>query len=114
MISYTPVGKMQTKRLIFRTEGATYADVRDAIASHRPDEGGNGIVTLLLERAVNASTPMTPRDAQPKLEPLQDVVLRDLQTKPVDDAAEEQIKTMTPQERARRLFDLGVGPEPDE
>jgi len=114
VISYTPVGKMQIKRLVFRTEGATYADVRDSIASHRVEEGGNGMVTLLLERAVNASTPETPRDAQPpSLEPLQDVIMRDLRKAPVNDEVEEQIKTMSPQERARRLFELGMGPDPD-
>eukprot|EP00316_Scyphosphaera_apsteinii_P012645 CAMPEP_0119335648 /NCGR_PEP_ID=MMETSP1333-20130426/90023_1 /TAXON_ID=418940 /ORGANISM="Scyphosphaera apsteinii, Strain RCC1455" /LENGTH=226 /DNA_ID=CAMNT_0007346249 /DNA_START=202 /DNA_END=882 /DNA_ORIENTATION=- len=114
VISYTPVGKMETKRLIFRTEGATYADVRDSIASHRVEEGGNGMVTLLLERAVNDTTQMTPRDAEPaQLEPLQDVILRDLRKKPVQDAVEEEIKTLNPQERARRLFELGMGPDPD-
>ena len=58
---------------------------------------------------------MTPRGAAPTpLEPLQDVILRDLRRAPVlEDAVEEQIKTLTPRERARRLFELGVGPDPD-
>ena len=45
--SGTPIGTRSTKRLVFTTEGATYVDVRNAIASHRPSEGGNGVVTRL-------------------------------------------------------------------
>jgi hypothetical protein len=47
VISYTPVGTVQLKRMIFRTEGATYLDVRDAIASHRSAEGGNDVTSHL-------------------------------------------------------------------
>ena len=116
MMSYTPVGKVALKRLIFRTEGARYDDVRDAIASHRQEDGGNGLVTLVVERAVNASTPLAPReDAPAGLEPLQDVIKRDLQKKPVTKGVEEELKQLSPSERAQRLFDLGFDvPDPNE
>ena len=110
LASYTPVGKLETKRLIFRTEGATFADVRDAIASHRVEEGGNGTVTLLVERAVSASSPQggTPRDATPpKVEPLADVIKRDLQKKRVEDDLTKQVEGMSAEERTRRLLELG-------
>eukprot|EP00966_Prymnesium_polylepis_P328732 7384506-Prymnesium_polylepis.1 len=61
--SGTPMGTRALKRLAFTTEGATYADVRGAIQSHRTDEGGDGIVTLLVERAVEAGQPLAPRAA---------------------------------------------------
>lgn len=113
MMSYTPVGKMALKRLIFRTEGARYDDVREAIASHSEDEGGNGKVTLVIERAVNATTLPTPRDAAPAaLEPLQEVIKKDLARKPVTKGIEEELEAMTPQERAQRLFDLGFDVPP--
>lgn len=116
-VSYTPVGKLGWKRLVFRTEGATYADVREAIASHREPEG-NGKVTLVLERAVNASTASAPRDAVDVIEPLSAVILRDLRTPAVEDgmtsADGKGARQLSPQERARRLFELGVGPDPDE
>lgn len=49
-------------------------------------------VTLVLERAVNSSTPLAPRDPQgPKLAPLQDVVLSDLAIRPAVKGLEEQI-----------------------
>lgn len=48
LTSYTPVGEMQLRRLIFKTEGASYEDVRDAIKSHNE---GNRIATLVIERA---------------------------------------------------------------
>ena len=111
MMSYTPVGEIQRKRLIFRTEGATYHDVREAIASHRTDEGGDGRVTLLIERALNDTTAMSqPRDATAaRLEPLSDVIRRDLQRKPGTDTLTEQVERGSAAERARRL--LGVEPE---
>jgi len=117
LASYTPVGKLETKRLIFRTEGATFADVRGAIASHREDDGGNGVVTLVLERAVDASTPLNQtRDAEPpRLEPLSDVILRDLKKKRVEDDLTKQVEGMSAAERTQRLLDLGfdVPPPPD-
>ena len=102
--------------MIFRTEGATFADVRDAIASHREDEGGNGMVTLVLERAVNASTPLsTPRDdAPPRLEPLADVIKADLKKKAVEDELTKQVEGMTAAERTQRLLDLGFDVQDDE
>jgi len=115
MMSYTPVGKVAMKRLIFRTEGARYQDVRDAIASHREEEGGNSLVTLVVERQVNASTPLAPRGDIPQgLEPLQEVIKRDLQRRPVSKGIEEELQTLSPAERARRLFELGFDvPPPD-
>lgn len=109
LASYTPVGKLEMKRLIFRTEGATFADVRDAIASHREDDGGNGMVTLVIERSVNASTPLntTRDDSPPRLEPLADVIKRDLQKKRVEDDLTKQVEGMTAAERTQRLLDLG-------
>lgn len=75
--SGTPMGTAQLKRLIFTTDGAAYADVKDAIASCRPDAGGSGVVSLVVERAVNASTPLAPRvAADERLEPLQVCILR--------------------------------------
>ena len=119
LASYTPVGKLETKRLIFRTEGATFADVRGAIASHREDDGGNGVVTLVLERAVSASTPLNQtRDTEPpRLEPLSDVILRDLKKKRVEDDLTKQVEGMSAAERTQRLLDLGFDvppPDPEE
>ncbi|KAL1510572.1 hypothetical protein AB1Y20_006873 [Prymnesium parvum] len=48
LTSYTPVGEPMLKRLIFRCEGASYNDIKDAIQSHRE---GNNIATLVIERA---------------------------------------------------------------
>ena len=109
MMSYTPVGEIKRKRLIFRTEGATFADVKDAIASHRIEDGGDGIVTLVVERAVDVDAPLTqPRDAAPPtLEPLSEVIKRDLQKKPVADDLTEELERASKEERVRRLFDVG-------
>ncbi|KAL1521470.1 hypothetical protein AB1Y20_021132 [Prymnesium parvum] len=76
--SGTPLGARRLRRLLFRADGATYAEVREAIASHRRDAGGNGVVSLVLERAVGEGKPLSPRVAPPPIEPLQDVVARDL------------------------------------
>jgi hypothetical protein len=54
LTSYKPVGEVQLRRLIFKTEGASYDDVRDAIKSHNE---GNRIATLVIERARKPSTP---------------------------------------------------------
>ena len=98
--SGTPMGTRQLKRLVFRCdEGAGYGDVRDAIASHRE---GNGVVTLLVERAVNASTPLKPR-AAPRLESLQSVLARDLSL-PAGAGADAALDGLSPAERARRLL----------
>ena len=78
-------------------------DVREAIASHRPDEGGDGRVTLVIERPVNSTTPLAPRDVRAAgLEPLQDVVLRDLRA-PAASGLDEQVSGA---ERGRRLLGL--------
>ena len=63
--SGTPLGDVSLKRLLFRTDDATYIDVRNAIASHRGSEGGNDMVTLVLERAVESGTPLAERGAPP-------------------------------------------------
>ena len=64
--------------------------MRDAIASHRTSEGGDGIVTLILERPVNSSAPLAPRESiTPKLAPLQDIVLDDLRQGPAKDPDEQ-------------------------
>merc|ERR1712070_1280377 len=39
LTSYNPVGSPELRRLIFRTDGASYNDVRDAIQSHRSPRG---------------------------------------------------------------------------
>ena len=77
MISYTPVGTMQLKRCFFRIDkDARWGDVRDAIASHRTSEGGDGIVTLVLERPVeDDSAPLAREPATAKIAALQDIVL---------------------------------------
>lgn len=113
MASYTPIGKVQRKRLFFRTEGATYEDVRDAIASHKVEDGGDGVVTLVIERPLNSTTVATqPRDATPAgIEPLSDIIKRDLQRKAIKDEITEQVeKGLSPEERARRLLELGFEP----
>ena len=114
LASYTPVGTLEMKRLIFRTEGATFVDVRDAIASHRIEDGGNGTVTLVLERVVNDSSALgTPRDATPpRAEPLAEVIKRDLQKKRVDDDLTKQVEGMSAEERTRRLLELGFDVPP--
>jgi len=105
--SGTPIGKSQLRRLIFRTSGATFADVKQAIASHRASEGGNDQVTLVIERPVlNASTPLAPREAGgARLEPLGDVLRRDLQIPLAKDAAAE-LEGLSPVERAQRTLGL--------
>lgn len=60
LTSYTPVGEVQLRRLIFKTEGASYDDVRDAIKSHNE---GDRIATLVIERA---RKPPTPEQAEGK------------------------------------------------
>lgn len=82
--SGTPLGDVGLKRVIFRTEGAKYDDIRSAIASHRTSEGGNGRVCLVIERAVDDADGRPPRreadKARPRQEPLFDVIARDLRT----------------------------------
>ena len=51
MTSYTPVGEPELRRLVFKTEGASYDDIRDAIQSHRE---GNMIATLIIERSLDS------------------------------------------------------------
>ena len=111
VISYSPRGTVQLKRLVFRTEGARYSDVRDAIASHRADEGGNDSVTLVVERPLNATrasqVPVPSDVAPPTLEPLSDVILRDLKLpRSTADDMTKTLEKLSPAERARRL--LGV------
>ena len=56
LTSYTPVGDPELRRLIFKCEGASYDDVREAIASHRE---GNSIATLVIERPRESSAALT-------------------------------------------------------
>jgi len=111
VISYTPQGKPTLKRLVFRTEDASYRDVRDAISSHRKEDGGNGYVTLVLERVVGDDEPLPFDDepAAPTLEPLKDVIWRDLQKK---DRSGEQSGQRGVAERTRSFF--GVDEEEEE
>ena len=93
------------RRCVFRCEGATYRNVRDAIASHRTDDGGNGEVTLVVERPVNASTPLAPRDdGGARLQPLSDVILRDLASGADAEKAAEPQDEGSAASRARRFF----------
>jgi hypothetical protein len=64
------------------------------------------MVTLLIERAVNESTPLPPQStARDELEPLQAVLRRDLQMPPVK-GPEDELANLSPAERARRLLDV--------
>ena len=72
--SGTPLGDVSLKRLLFRTDDATYTDVRNAIASQRGSEGGNDMVTLVLERAVEDGTPLAERGAPLERESLAAVI----------------------------------------
>ena len=106
MMSYTPVGTPQLKRLLFRCDDASYYDVRNAIASHRAGDGGNGIATLVIERAAGAEVP-APDSATlaaiaeaTGLEPLKDVVMRDLKNK--GDAEAEETRSVP--ERVDEFF----------
>jgi len=103
--SGTPVGDVTSKRLIFKTDGASYTNIRDAIASHRADESAESdTVTLVLERAVNASVWRdSPRGARATLEPLQDIIFRDLQKGAVA-GAEKELDQLSVPERVGRLL----------
>jgi len=104
VMSYTPRGKLELKRLFFRTEGATFEDVRDAIASHKED-GANKTVILVLERPVDEKGEPTPRDEGPAaLEPLSDIILRDLKKSPIQGGIDEELDKQSVPERARRLL----------
>ena len=72
--------------------------MRDAIASHRTEEGDDK-VTLVLERPVNASTPLSPQQGGARLESLTEVIKRDL-SKPAE-LGQQQVG---PRERVRRLL----------
>jgi len=89
--SGTPMGTMQLKRCFFKIDAdARYTDVREAIASHRSSDGGDGVVTLVLERPVNSSVPLETDPLQsPRLAPLQQVLLRDLTQAPSKGLEEE-------------------------
>ena len=111
LFSYTPVGKLALKRLIYRTDGATYSDVREAIASHRSAEGGNDIVTLVLERTLGTEPDEAAAADEPApvptLEPLSEVLRRDLQRGREDErSVDRQLDSLAPGERARRLFGI--------
>ena len=99
--SGTPIGDVALRRVIFKTEGATYGDVRDAIASHRRDDKKDS-VTLVVERAVNSSTPISSY-ARPQLESLPDIIKRDLKK---GSASDSPIDKLSPGERARRLLEF--------
>jgi hypothetical protein len=109
VISYTPQGKMQLKRLFFRTEGATFEDVREAIASHR-EEGANQTVSLVLERPVDVGSGQegTPRLELDELaagrDKLQDIIISDLKKGGVKSQAEEELDQLSVPERANKLL----------
>jgi len=106
--SGTPIGDIRLARLIFTTEGASYTDVRDAIASHKDsdgsqkDKGRTPQVTLVLERAVNATSASTPRDGVPQLESLLDVLKGDLSRAAVGEIGSSGKRGLV--ERARQAF----------
>ena len=99
--SGTPLGDVSLKRLLFRTDDATYTDVRNAIASHRGSEGGNDMVTLVLERAVESGTPLADRGAPLERESLAAVIARDIQQAPAKAIGDDDA---TAAERAERLL----------
>ena len=99
--SGTPLGDVSLKRLLFRTDDATYTDVRNAIASHRGSEGGNNMVTLVLERAVESGTPLAERGAPLERESLAAVIARDIQQAPAKAIGDGDA---TAAERAERLL----------
>lgn len=109
--SGTPIGDVTLRRLVFRTDERTrFADVRDAIASHRQGEACNETVTLVLERAVDEGTPLRSQPGRAKLEPLQGVLARDLSTLAGAAAGEASsadgmATPPSPTERARRLLE---------
>ena len=80
--SGTPLGDVALRRVIFRTDDATYDDVRSAIASHRVGDGGNGLVTLVVERARGEDDGEAEAAGPAQLEPLQQVLARDLSRAP--------------------------------
>ena len=106
--SGTPIGDIRLARLIFTTEGASYTDVRDAIASHKDsngsqkDKGRTPQVTMVLERAVNATSASTPRDGVPQLESLLDVLKGDLSRAAVGEIGSSGKRGAV--ERARQAF----------
>jgi len=73
---------------------------------HRTDDGGDGIVTLILERAVNASTPLAPRLSGARLEPLGAILAKDLRL-PTAAAGGlgAELDALSPAARARALLD---------
>ena len=75
-------------------------------------EGGNGLVTLVVERVVADDEPLPFDDepVEPALEPLRDVILRDLQRK--DEPAESPEEQRGVGQRARSFF--GVDEDDDE
>ena len=99
---------MQLKRCFFRIDkDARWGDVRDAIASHRTSEGGDGIVTLVLERPVeDDSAPLAREPATAKIAALQDIVLEDLKRGPAK-GLEEELKKRDLGQRVGGLFDTG-------
>ena len=74
------------------------------------------MVTLVVERARDEGTPPTqPRDAEPiGLEPLGDVIKRDLQKKAIKDELTEAVERPSASERAKRLLDLGFDVNEDD
>ena len=100
--SGTPLGDVSLKRLLFRTDDATYTDVRNAIASHRGSEGGNDMVTLVLERAVESGTPLADRGAPLERESLAAVIARDIQQAPAKAIGDDDA---TAAERAESCWD---------
>ena len=114
--SGTPLGTRQLKRVLFSADGATFGDVRGAIASHRADAGGDGYATLIVERVREEGEPagaVSPSQ-RPSLEPLGAVLARDLRLPAGGDAAAAAgVDQRTWAERAGALLG-GSGDEDDE
>ena len=99
--SGTPLGDVELRRCVFRTEGAKYNDIKSAIASHRTSEGGNGKVCLVIERATDEARPRASEADLPRQEPLFDVIARDLKRPPTKDAKEAKDRKDRAQGRER-------------
>ena len=72
-------------------------------------EGGDGVVTLVVERAVDETEQLAPREAG-QLQPLREVIFRDLSLPMQGDRVEDELNQLSPAARARMLFDRVENP----